>query len=91
MLATPRYTHTHFYQIPRTIIFPACGQRSDALTNDTMSSRRRYEDPYFRSLPFDQQLARTALSSINAGADGVESMQKCQCSMEVYEVKGYER
>ncbi|TKA81233.1 hypothetical protein B0A55_02363 [Friedmanniomyces simplex] len=49
-----------------------------------------YDAPYFRSLPIDEQLARLSLQKINPGPDGVESMRQCQCSMEVYEVEGYE-
>ncbi|TKA81236.1 hypothetical protein B0A55_02361 [Friedmanniomyces simplex] len=49
-----------------------------------------YDAPYFRSLPIDEQLARLSLQNINPGPDGVESMRQCQCSMEIYEVEGYE-
>lgn len=56
-----------------------------------MALKQRHDDAFFRSLPFDQRLARMALASINSGPDGVKSMSQCQCSSEVYEVKGYER
>ena len=50
-----------------------------------------YNDAYFRSLPFDQQLARISLSRINAGPDGVESMGKCRYNTDVYQLQGHKR
>ncbi|KAK5726327.1 hypothetical protein LTR17_012856 [Elasticomyces elasticus] len=47
-----------------------------------------YNDPYFRSLPFDQQMARISLQQINPGPEGVESMSKCRCNTMVIEVEG---
>ncbi|KAK5694677.1 hypothetical protein LTR97_009267 [Elasticomyces elasticus] len=47
-----------------------------------------YNDPYFRSLPFDQQMARISLQQINPGPEGVESMSKYRCNTMVVEVEG---
>ncbi len=44
----------------------------------------------FRSLPFNEQLARISLQTINPGPDGVASMSQCQCNMAIHEISGYE-
>ncbi|KAK3070031.1 hypothetical protein LTR53_011151 [Teratosphaeriaceae sp. CCFEE 6253] len=49
---------------------------------------RGYDDPYFRSLPFNQQLARISLERISAGPDGVASLGRCACRSEIYSFEG---
>lgn len=61
--------------------------RSQSRATAKMSLNQRQRDPFFRSLPFDQQLARASLQSINPGPDGVACMSKSQCRGEVYDVK----
>ncbi|KAK0265425.1 hypothetical protein LTR91_009794 [Friedmanniomyces endolithicus] len=43
----------------------------------------------FRSLPFNEQLARISLQTINPGPDGVASMSQCQCNMAIHEISGF--
>ncbi|KAK0947799.1 hypothetical protein LTR29_000700 [Friedmanniomyces endolithicus] len=43
----------------------------------------------FRSLPFNEQLARISLQTINPGPDGVASMSQCQCNMAIREISGF--
>ncbi|KAK1822815.1 hypothetical protein LTR12_002740 [Friedmanniomyces endolithicus] len=43
----------------------------------------------FRSLPFNEQLARISLQTINPGPDGVASMSQCQCNMTIREISGF--
>ncbi|KAK3074826.1 hypothetical protein LTR53_002421 [Teratosphaeriaceae sp. CCFEE 6253] len=49
---------------------------------------RGYDDPYFRSLPFNQQLARISLERISAGPDGGASLGRCACRSEIYSFEG---
>ena len=49
-----------------------------------------YDHASFRSLPFNEQLARISLQTINPGPDGVASMSQCQCNMAIHEISGYE-
>ncbi|KAK1058027.1 hypothetical protein LTR12_000038 [Friedmanniomyces endolithicus] len=48
-----------------------------------------YDHASFRSLPFNEQLARISLQMINPGPDGVASMSQCQCNMKIHEISGF--
>ncbi|KAK0356767.1 hypothetical protein LTR91_007597 [Friedmanniomyces endolithicus] len=48
-----------------------------------------YDHASFRSLPFNEQLARISLQVINPGPDGLASMSQCQCNMKIHEISGF--
>ncbi|KAK3626288.1 hypothetical protein LTR56_019865 [Elasticomyces elasticus] len=54
----------------------------------TQQAGQGYNDSYFHSLPFDQQMARISLQHIKSGPEGVESMSKCRCNTMEIEIEG---